>query len=197
MAAIIRESINDKSKDDLVKSTATDVVDGITIENNDGDKASNTCTFSNGKVLIVKNGSRGGDGDDGVRGSRWSTGTAITTDSTTGAVVSTSGITDALEGDMYINTSTYDVYKCTVGGNASTAQWALQCNIKGNGIASMKATDNSGSGVKNTITFTLDDGATETLAVYNGTDATLPNNYVTADYNSGSSTITLTINKLS
>jgi len=50
-------------------------------------------------------------------------GTKITGTSTTATVFSGSGITSALVGDLYINTSTYYLYKCTLAGNAATAKW--------------------------------------------------------------------------
>lgn len=76
-------------------------------------------------------GSTGAAGSNGVRGSRWTVGTAITGTSTTGTVFSSSGITDALAGDMYMNSSTYNVYECTTGGAASVAKWTYIGNIKG------------------------------------------------------------------
>ncbi len=78
-------------------------------------------------------------GATGTRGSRWSTGTAITGTSTTATVFSSSGITDALVNDMYLNTSTGNVYRCTTAGNASTAKWVYTGSIKG-------ATGNASSG---------------------------------------------------
>ena len=50
-------------------------------------------------------------------------GTKITGTSTTATVFSDSGITAAVVNDIYINTSTYYLYKCTVAGNAATAKW--------------------------------------------------------------------------
>lgn len=70
-------------------------------------------------------------GDTGQRGSRWSSGTAITGTSTTAAVFSGTGITDALVNDMYLNTSSGNTYRCTLAGNASTAKWVYVGNIKG------------------------------------------------------------------
>ncbi|MBO5145469.1 MAG: hypothetical protein J6C19_08045, partial [Lachnospiraceae bacterium] len=75
-------------------------------------------------------GAKGATGTTGTRGSRWSTGTAITGTSTTAAVFAT-GITDALVNDMYLNTSTGYVYRCTTAGNASTAKWVYTGSIKG------------------------------------------------------------------
>lgn len=64
-------------------------------------------------------------------GAVWYTGTKITGTSTTATVFSGSGITDAKVGDMYLNTSTDNTYRCTVAGAASVAKWVYVNNIKG------------------------------------------------------------------
>lgn len=51
-------------------------------------------------------------------------GNKITGTSTTGTVFSNSGISAAVVGDLYINTDNYNLYKCTLAGNAATAKWA-------------------------------------------------------------------------
>lgn len=76
-------------------------------------------------------GKQGNAGATGQRGSRWTEGTAITGTSTTAAVFSGTGIADALVNDMYLNTSTSNVYRCTVGGAASVAKWVFVGCIKG------------------------------------------------------------------
>ena len=76
-------------------------------------------------------GDTGAAGAAGTRGSTWTTGTAITGTATSGTVFSGSGITSALVGDMYLNTSTGYVYKCTTAGAASVAKWAYVGSIKG------------------------------------------------------------------
>ena len=63
--------------------------------------------------------------------SRWYTGTKITGTSTTALIFSGSGITSAKVGDMYLNTSTQNTYRCTVAGSASVAKWMYTSNIKG------------------------------------------------------------------
>ena len=72
-------------------------------------------------------------GTPGAAGSsaQWYTGTAITGTSTTATTFPDSGITAAKVGDMYLNTSTQNTYRCTVAGNASTAKWIYASNIKG------------------------------------------------------------------
>lgn len=76
-------------------------------------------------------GKTGPAGATGQRGSRWSEGTAITGTSTTATVFSGTGIADALVNDMYMNTSTGNVYRCTVGGAAAVAKWVFAGNLKG------------------------------------------------------------------
>ena len=76
-------------------------------------------------------GEQGDKGDTGARGSRWTEGTAITGSSTTPTVFSGTGITDALAEDLYLNTDTGNVYRCTTAGAANVAKWVYACNIKG------------------------------------------------------------------
>lgn len=76
-------------------------------------------------------GPQGNAGAAGTRGNLIYTGTAITGTSTTATIFSTSGITSALVGDIYINKSTGNLYTCSVAGNAATAKWAYNTNIKG------------------------------------------------------------------
>lgn len=78
-----------------------------------------------------KTGSTGPKGSTGTRGSRWTVGTAITGTDTTGTIFSSSEITDSLVGDMYLNSSTWGVYKCTTAGTASVAKWSYVGSIKG------------------------------------------------------------------
>jgi hypothetical protein len=72
-------------------------------------------------------------GSPGAAGTsaQWYTGTAITGTSTTATIFSGSGISNAKVGDMYLNTSTQNTYRCTVGGAASVAKWVYVSNIKG------------------------------------------------------------------
>ena len=90
----------------------------------------------------------------GVSGSssQWYTGTAITGTSTTATTFSGSGISAAKVGDMYLNTSTQNTYRCTVAGNASTAKWVYVSNIKG-------ATGGTGPAGADAITMSITSSA--------------------------------------
>lgn len=70
-------------------------------------------------------------GSTGTAGGRWYSGTGITGTSTTATAFSGSGVSSAVVGDMYLNTSTYNTYRCTVAGNASSAKWVYVNNVKG------------------------------------------------------------------
>ena len=76
-------------------------------------------------------GATGAAGAKGADGATWYTGTGVTGTSTTGTVFSGSGVASAKVNDLYLNSSTGAVYKCTTAGAASVAKWAYLCNIKG------------------------------------------------------------------
>lgn len=81
----------------------------------------------------------GADGADGAPGApgtngvspKWYTGTKITGNSTTAKIFNDSGISNAVVGDMYLNTSTANTYRCTVAGAETVAKWVYASNIKG------------------------------------------------------------------
>ena len=118
--------------------------------------------------FTIPAGATGTKGATGTRGSRWSTGTAITGTSTTAAVFSGSGITDALVNDMYLNTSTGYVYRCTTAGNASTAKWVYTGSIKG----AAGATGATGARGSRWSTGTAITGTSTTAAVFSGSGIT-------------------------
>lgn len=76
-------------------------------------------------------GATGTGGAAGADGATWHTGTGITGTSTTATIFTGSGVTTAKVNDLYLNTSTGYVYKCTVAGQASTAKWVYLASIKG------------------------------------------------------------------
>lgn len=64
-------------------------------------------------------------------GNKWYTGTAVTGTSSTPSSFPGSGIASARAGDLYLNTSTANVYVCTTPGVPSVALWAYRSNLKG------------------------------------------------------------------
>jgi len=111
-------------------------------------------TTSDPLYSVARQGSNGSS-------AQWYTGTGITGTSTTATIFSGSGVSSAKVGDMYLNTSTYNTYKCTVAGAASAAKWVYVNNIKGakgdTGAAAitMSVTSSNGTIFKNSAVETV------------------------------------------
>lgn len=77
----------------------------------------NVSTHQSVIYITDKNGTTSAVVEDGVKGTTWYTGTALTGEGT--------GITGAegAEGDFYVNTSTDKVYVCTLSGDITSALW--------------------------------------------------------------------------
>lgn len=71
------------------------------------------------------------DGASGTIGSIWYRGTGITGTSETPTIFSGSGVALANVSDMYLNSTTGNVYQCTTGGNAATAEWVFVISLGG------------------------------------------------------------------
>lgn len=78
----------------------------------------------------------------------------------------TSSSTGFYEGSYYINTSTFELWKC-IGTDAWQSQGILKGD-DGNGIVSVTKTGTAG--LVDTYTITFDDGDTETFQITNGAD---------------------------
>lgn len=80
-------------------------------------------------------GAKGQKGDAGERGTTWFAGAGVygTAADTgeDGKVFPDSGVSSAILGDHYLNTTYQNVYICTFPGNAATAKWKYEQNIKG------------------------------------------------------------------
>ena len=80
-------------------------------------------------------------GAAGTDGGKWYSGTGITGTSTTATIFNNSGVANAIVGDMYLNTSTNNTYRCTVAGVSSVAKWVYVNNIKGSQGTSVTKTE--------------------------------------------------------
>lgn len=105
-------------------------VTNVTSTNNtaDGGTSVVTVTLSDGttKTFNVKNGNKGNPGTNGAS-SQWYYGNKCT--HTSGTAKPATGITSAIVGDMYLNTDTYSVYRCTTAGASGTAVWTYAGNL--------------------------------------------------------------------
>ena len=118
---------------------------------------------------------KGNTGATGTRGSVINYGTAITGTSTTATAFSGSGLSSSLVNDMYINTSTFYLYRCTVAGNADNAKWVYVGSIKGakgekgaNGVTpTIKAAAGANIGTVGTPSVTASTSGTTTTFTFN------------------------------
>lgn len=84
----------------------------------------------------IPQGIQGIQGDPGT-GNNWYVGSAITGTSTTPTIFVSTGIGDALVGDLYLNSNYSDdtylgnLYRCTTAGDYTVAKWVYVCNIRG------------------------------------------------------------------
>jgi len=92
-------------------------------------------TFKNLKGQPGTNGTNGTNGTSAY----WFSGTAVTGTNTSGISASVSG---SKAGDMYLNTSTYNVYKATAANT-----WGYICNIKGTNATTTSVFDTSNNGL--------------------------------------------------
>lgn len=81
------------------------------------------------EYLATLKGAKGDKGDKGDTGSRWHVSTVFTGTGASAAFASL-GV-DPVEGDLGLNPTTFDIYKCTLGGTAATALWSYVGCIKG------------------------------------------------------------------
>lgn len=167
------------------------IISGAQTTSSSADAGLNVYTFTKSdgttSTFTVKNGSKGSTGSTGSTGTRGSVinwGTAITGTSTTATIFSGSGLTSSLVNDLYINTSTWNIYQCITSGSASVAKWTYKGNIKGTtgttglkgetgdqGVSISKVeqtTTSSADAGTNVVTVTLSNGVTSTFNVKNG-----------------------------
>ena len=163
-------------------------------------------------LYIGPKGDPGTPGTNGTRGTKTYFGTAVTGTSTTAAVFDTD-IEDALAGDCYVNTSTLNLYECTLGGADTVATWKYVNTLKGTPGASKYqyiayASNSSGSGFsmtpsdslpyiafKNSDTEITNPSASDFTGLwtkFHGNDGTSSYTYVAYASNSSGSNFSLT-----
>lgn len=157
------------------KQTATSTADG----------GSNVYTFSDGSTITVKNGTKGSTGATGSPGTAgkngsngtsavWFTGTAVTGTATSATAFTVSG---SKAGDMYLNTSSYNVYRASAANS-----WIYVCNIKGATGAKGADGKNGTNGTNATTTATGTSSTAGLTKLYTGTgtatDGTMTQNAI-------------------
>lgn len=117
---------------------------------------------------------------DSERGSVINYGTAITGTSTTATVFSSSGLASSLVNDLYIHTTTFNIYRCTNAGNASVAKWVYVGCLKGaNATTTAVATTSTNGLMSKDMVTKLNGIATGAINVVESADE--PTNQNTGD----------------
>ena len=130
-----------------IANTATSgLVDTYTITYNDG----NTETF---------------DVTNGQDGTTWYDGTAISGKHVNPTVYSGSGIAMAQEGDFYMNMTEHSIYRCTLGGDPTTATWVWEFDMSGTSYGAGTGIDIS----SNTISLDADFNDLNDVAINSST----------------------------
>ncbi|MBR5312951.1 MAG: hypothetical protein IKU40_08735, partial [Clostridia bacterium] len=121
------EIINDVSEVVLSTGTAVDSASSSSTGFYTDSLYLNTTTFELWKCVGTDSWTSLGviKGEEGEPGNLWYAGTGISGKSVNPTVYVNSGVTNANVGDCYLNKSEGGVYRCTLGGNASTALWVF------------------------------------------------------------------------
>ena len=103
----------------------------------------------------------------GKAGEKWFTGTAV---SGTGTDISVTGLSNVEVGDLYLNTTSGDVYECVYSFFVTqSSRWNWVANIKGQpGVSIVSITKTATNGLVDTYTIALSNGNTTTFDVTNG-----------------------------
>jgi len=148
----------------IVSITKTDtsvLTDTYTITYTDGSTDTFTVTNGKGIVGIAKTATSGlidtytityNDGTtetfdvtNGQDGTTWYDGTTISGKHVNPTVYSGSGITMAQEGDFYMNMNEHSVYRCTLGGDPTTATWVWEFDMSGTSYGAGTGIDITGN----------------------------------------------------
>ena len=120
----------------IAKTTTSGLVDTYTITYNDG----TTETF---------------DVTNGHDGTTWYDGTAISGKHVNPTVYSGSGIAMAQENDFYMNMTEHSIYRCTLGGDPTTATWVWEFDMSGTSYGAGTGIDITGNTIS--LDASLDD----------------------------------------
>lgn len=108
--------------------------------NGNGTSGQILVTAGDGTTRWENKPANGAKGTDGKRGSIWTVGTALSGEASD-KVFEDSTLENSLVGDMYLNSTSFEVYKCTKDGNASVATWSKIGVIKGKDGTSLQQLD--------------------------------------------------------
>ena len=120
-----------KSKELITTSALQNIENGI--ESNDlalTNKLTKPQSSGKNGQQLLSDGAGGTTWADVVHKTKWNLGTSISGEASDN-VFSGSGLENSYVDDFYLNTNTFELYKCTKSGEAATATWSKIGVIKG------------------------------------------------------------------
>lgn len=132
----------------------------------------------NGQQLL-SDGAGGTTWADVVHNTKWNLGTSISGEASDN-VFSGSGLENSYVDDFYLNTNTFELYKCTKSGEAATATWSKIGVIKGSDGSAGEKGDTGAQGPQGEKGEKGDTGA-QGQGVFTAKEALTPSGTTTAD----------------
>lgn len=135
-----------KSKELITTSALQNIENGI--ESNDlalTNKLTKPQSSGKNGQQLLSDGAGGTTWADVVHNTKWNLGTSISGEASDN-VFSGSGLENSYVDDFYLNTNTFELYKCTKSGEAATATWSKIGVIKGSDGSAREKGDTGAQG---------------------------------------------------
>lgn len=169
-----------KSKELITTSALQNIENGI--ESNDlalTNKLTKPQSSGKNGQQLLSDGAGGTTWADVVHNTKWNLGTSISGEASDN-VFSGSGLENSYVDDFYLNTNTFELYKCTKSGEAATATWSKIGVIKGSDGSAGEKGDTGAQGPQGEKGEKGDTGA-QGQGVFTAKEALTPSGTTTAD----------------
>lgn len=169
-----------KSKELITTSALQNIENGI--ESNDlalTNKLTKPQSSGKNGQQLLSDGAGGTTWADVVHNTKWNLGTSISGEASDN-VFSGSGLENSYVDDFYLNTNTFELYKCTKSGEAATATWSKIGVIKGSDGSAGEKGDTGAQGPQGEKGEKGDTGA-RGQGVFTAKEALTPSGTTTAD----------------
>lgn len=169
-----------KSKELITTSALQNIENGI--ESNDlalTNKLTKPQSSGKNGQQLLSDGAGGTTWADVVHNTKWNLGTSISGEASDN-VFSGSGLENSYVDDFYLNTNTFELYKCTKSGEAAIATWSKIGVIKGSDGSAGEKGDTGAQGPQGEKGEKGDTGA-RGQGVFTAKEALTPSGTTTAD----------------
>ena len=172
-----------KSKELITTSALQNIENGI--ESNDlalTNKLTKPQSSGKNGQQLLSDGAGGTTWADVVYNTKWNLGTSISGEASDN-VFSGSGLENSYVDDFYLNTNTFELYKCTKSGEAATATWSKIGVIKGSDGSAGEKGDTGAQGAQGPQGEKGDTGnnGAKGQGIFTAKEALTPSGTTTAD----------------